>query len=158
MYVLSLLLGVKLNWNPLALLGMLVTIVLAAVIFSTFSLIVACIVKTRERFMGIGQVLTMPLFFASNAIYPTSIMPTSLPAISFLNPLTYVVDALRYLYAGRQHQQHWTRQRFRGYFTYDRGPGDHWREDLSSHWDLIQVFMNLGNSAALPYDQRREGF
>ena len=26
--------------------------------------------KTRERFMGIGQVLTMPIFFASNAIYP----------------------------------------------------------------------------------------
>ena len=25
--------------------------------------------------MGVGQVLTMPLFFASNAIYPTAIMP-----------------------------------------------------------------------------------
>jgi len=94
-YVLSLLLGVKLNWSPPALLGMLVTIVLAAIIFSTFSLIVACIVKTRERFMGIGQVLTMPLFFASNAIYPTSIMPRWLQTISLLNPLTYVVDALR---------------------------------------------------------------
>jgi len=74
---------------------MLVTIVLAAVLFSTFSLIVACIVKTRERFMGIGQVLTMPLFFASNAIYPTAIMPVWLQTISLLNPLTYVVDALR---------------------------------------------------------------
>ena len=42
-----------------------------------------------------GQVLTMPLFFASNAIYPTSIMPGWLQTISHLNPLTYVVDALR---------------------------------------------------------------
>jgi hypothetical protein len=42
----------------------------AAAIFATFSLAVACLVKTRERFMGTGQVLTMPLFFASNAIYP----------------------------------------------------------------------------------------
>ena len=25
--------------------------------------------------MGIGQVLTMPIFFASNAIYPLAIMP-----------------------------------------------------------------------------------
>ena len=40
-----------------------------------FSLIIACLVKTRERFMGIGQVMTMPLFFASNAIYPIAIMP-----------------------------------------------------------------------------------
>jgi ABC-2 type transport system permease protein len=52
-------------------------------------------VKTRERFMGVGQVLTMPLFFASNAIYPTAIMPGWLKIVSHLNPLTYVVDALR---------------------------------------------------------------
>jgi ABC-2 type transport system permease protein len=45
--------------------------------------------------MGVGQVLTMPLFFASNAIYPTNIMPGWLKIISHLNPLTYVVDALR---------------------------------------------------------------
>ena len=94
-YGLSLVLGVKLNWSPLALLNVMVTVMLAATLFSTFSLIIACIVKTRERFMGVGQVLTMPLFFASNAIYPTAIMPAWLRTISHLNPLTYVVDALR---------------------------------------------------------------
>ena len=94
-YALSVLLGVKLNWSPLALINVLVIVVLAATLFSTFSLIIACIVKTRERFMGVGQVLTMPLFFASNAIYPTAIMPNWLKTVSHLNPLTYVVDALR---------------------------------------------------------------
>jgi ABC-2 type transport system permease protein len=94
-YSLSLLLGVKLNWSPLALLNVLFVVVLAATLFSTFSLVIACIVKTRERFMGVGQVLTMPLFFASNAIYPTSIMPDWLKTVSHFNPLTYVVDALR---------------------------------------------------------------
>ena len=91
----SLLLGVKLNWSPLALLNVLVIVVLAATLFATFSLVIACVVKTRERFMGVGQVLTMPLFFASNAIYPPDIMPGWLKTISHLNPLTYVVDALR---------------------------------------------------------------
>jgi ABC-2 type transport system permease protein len=86
---------VKLNWNPLALLNVLIIVILAATLFATFSLVIACIVKTRERFMGVGQVLTMPLFFASNAIYPTEIMPGWLKIISHLNPLTYVVDALR---------------------------------------------------------------
>jgi ABC-2 type transport system permease protein len=52
-------------------------------------------VKTRERFMGIGQVLTMPLFFASNALYPIELMPDWLKAIAFVNPLTYLVDVLR---------------------------------------------------------------
>ena len=54
-------------------------------------------VKTRERFMGIGQVLTMPLFFASNAIYPAAIMPRWLQAVAHANLLTYEVDALRAL-------------------------------------------------------------
>jgi len=54
-------------------------------------------VKSRERFMGIGQVLTMPLFFASNAIYPLSLMPSWLRVVARVNPLTYQVDALRSL-------------------------------------------------------------
>jgi ABC-2 type transport system permease protein len=94
-YGLSLLLGVKLSWAPLSILGIIIVIVIGAALFSTFSLIIACIVKTRERFMGIGQVLTMPLFFASNAIYPISIMPEWLKVVAHINPLTYEVDALR---------------------------------------------------------------
>lgn len=96
-YVLALLLGVNLNWNPFALAGVLLVVMLGAAVFSTFSLIVACLVKTRERFMGIGQLLTMPLFFASNAIYPISLMPDWLRLISRINPLSYEVDALRAL-------------------------------------------------------------
>lgn len=96
-YALALLLGVKINWNPAALAGVLCAVLLGATCFSTLSLIIACIVKTRERFMGIGQILTMPLFFASNAIYPISIMPEWLQAVARLNPLTYEVNALRSL-------------------------------------------------------------
>lgn len=96
-YALALLLGVRMNWSAPALLGVLATVVLGAALFSTFSLIIASLVKTRERFMGIGQVLTMPLFFASNAIYPISMMPGWLQIISHVNPLTYEVDALRAL-------------------------------------------------------------
>ncbi len=96
-YALSFLLGVKINWHPLAILGVILVVFMGAAIFATFSLIVACIVKTRERFMGIGQVLTMPLFFASSAIYPIAIMPPWLQAIAIVNPLTYLVDALRQL-------------------------------------------------------------
>jgi ABC-2 type transport system permease protein len=94
-YLLALLLHVRLSWDPLSLLGIALAVILGAALFSTFSLIVACIVKTRERFMGIGQILTMPLFFASNAIYPISIMPDWLKVIAHINPLTYEVDALR---------------------------------------------------------------
>jgi ABC-2 type transport system permease protein len=96
-YLFSLVLGVHLNFNPLCLLGVLVLVVLGAACFSTFSLIIACLLKTRDRVMGIGQVLTMPLFFASNAIYPISIMPAWLQVVAHINPLTYAVDGLRAL-------------------------------------------------------------
>lgn len=99
-YALAVALGVRLVWTLPALLGSVALILLGAGLFSTFSLIVACLVKTRERFMGIGQVLTMPLFFASNAIYPTDIMPAWLKAIAHANPLTYLVDGLRSLMLG----------------------------------------------------------
>ena len=94
-YPLAWLLGVKFNWHPLAVVSVVAVVILGAAFFSVLSMIIASIVKTRERFMGIGQVLTMPLFFASNAIYPISIMPAWLQALSHCNPLTYEVDALR---------------------------------------------------------------
>ncbi|HWK97496.1 MAG TPA: ABC transporter permease [Pseudolabrys sp.] len=96
-YALAILLGVGLSFNPLDMLGVAAVIVIGSALFSTLSLIIACIVKTRERFMGIGQVMTMPIFFASNAIYPVSLMPDWLKAAAHVNPLTYQVDALRSL-------------------------------------------------------------
>lgn len=102
-YIIALLLGVRLRHGVLDLLGVAAVILVGAAIFSTFSLIIACIVKTRERFMGIGQVLTMPLFFASNAIYPIALMPAWLRVIAAGNPLTYQVDALRALMLPNYH-------------------------------------------------------
>ncbi len=96
-YALAVMLGVGIDLHPLNMVGAAAFIVLGSGVFSTLSLIIACVVKTRERFMGIGQVLTMPIFFASNAIYPLSLMPDWLRAISHVNPLTYEVDALRAL-------------------------------------------------------------
>lgn len=96
-YALAFAIGVGIDLNPLKIVGVAAAIVLGSALFSTLSLIIACIVKTRERFMGIGQVLTMPIFFASNAIYPLSLMPPWLSAVSHVNPLTYEVDALRSL-------------------------------------------------------------
>lgn len=88
-------LGVRLNVSLSALLGVLVVILLTAILFVSFSTIVAALVKTQDRFMGIGQLLTMPLFFASSAIYPVSLMPGWLQPVAYGNPLTYSVDALR---------------------------------------------------------------
>ncbi len=96
-YIIALLLGVHASLDPLRLVGVAFAVVLGSAVFALFSLTIACIVRTRERLMGIGQLMTMPLFFASSAIYPTSLMPDWLKVLSAVNPLTYMVSALREL-------------------------------------------------------------
>jgi ABC-2 type transport system permease protein len=95
LFALSLIIGVNLRLDPLDVAGVFVVVVLFAMCFSCLSMTLASFLKTRDRMMGIGQVITMPLFFASNAIYPISLMPVWLQQISEYNPLTYVVDAMR---------------------------------------------------------------
>ncbi len=91
----ALLLGVGITVNPLKLIAAAVALMLSAGFFSCLSMAIAGIAQTRDRLMGIGQLMTMPLFFASNALYPIEIMPTWLQVISQVNPLTYLVNALR---------------------------------------------------------------
>jgi ABC-2 type transport system permease protein len=98
--VLAALLGVALTTNPLRLAGVVVVVLLAAAFFSTLSIVLAGIVLSRERLMGIGQAITMPLFFASNALYPVALMPRWVQAIAVVNPLSYEVNALRGLLLG----------------------------------------------------------
>jgi ABC-2 type transport system permease protein len=89
--------GIHLRLDLFAIASVLGIVVLGSALFATFSLNIACLVRSRERFMGIGQLLTMPLFFASSAIYPVALMPDWLKVVATINPLTYMVDALRSL-------------------------------------------------------------
>lgn len=98
--VLASLLGVRFHWQPLRLIGAAAAVMLGSSFFAALSMTIAGLVRTRERLMGIGQAITMPLFFASNALYPTDIMPAWVRAITHVNPLSYEVNALRQLLLG----------------------------------------------------------
>jgi len=93
--VVAALLGVGLTANPAKLLAMAVAIVLGSAFFCCLSITIAGLVQSRDRLMGIGQAITMPLFFGSNALYPVDLMPGWLKVINQVNPLGYEVDALR---------------------------------------------------------------
>jgi ABC-2 type transport system permease protein len=98
--ILSALLGVALTDNPLKLLASAGFLALGSAFFSCLSMTIAGIAVKRDRLMGIGQAITMPLFFSSSALYPTGVMPGWLQALSKVNPLTYEVEALRSLLVG----------------------------------------------------------
>ena len=98
--VLAYLMGVHLTTNPLRILGAMGVVVLGSAFFACLSMTLAGLVRNRDRLMGIGQAITMPLFFASNALYPVSVMPEWLRWLSTVNPLSYEVNALRTLLIG----------------------------------------------------------
>jgi ABC-2 type transport system permease protein len=92
--------GIGVRWSVDGVLGTLALLMLGTAGFACMSMLLAAAVKERERFMGIGQLIMMPLFFASSALYPLSLMPGWLHVIARVNPLTYEVQGLRQMLVG----------------------------------------------------------
>ena len=92
--------GIGVRWSLTGVLGTLGMLVLGTAAFACMSMLLAAVIKERERFMGIGQLIMMPLFFASSALYPLAIMPGWLRVIARVNPLTYEVQGLRQMLVG----------------------------------------------------------
>ena len=91
----AILLGVRFVPRPTYIVAAFLVLFLISGGFAAISIFVASLMKTREWFMGLGQALIMPLFFASNALYPIELMPPALQYVALVNPLTYAVDAVR---------------------------------------------------------------
>ena len=98
--VIAYLMGIHLTANPLRIVAAMAVVVLGSAFFACLSMTLAGLVRNRDRLMGIGQAITMPLFFASNALYPVDVMPPWLRWLSAINPLSYEVNALRALLLG----------------------------------------------------------
>ena len=89
--------GARFSNNPLFLVAGYLATIYVCIGFTALSILVASVMKTRERFMGIVGAITMPLFFASNALYPLDMMPEAIRLFALVNPLTYAVDMVRKL-------------------------------------------------------------
>jgi ABC-2 type transport system permease protein len=96
-YLFAVLIGVHVIFDPVRIAGVGLAVILGSAAFAMFSLSIASLIKNRDRVMGFGQLMTMPLFFASSAIYPIALMPNWLQAVALVNPLTYMVGAIRAL-------------------------------------------------------------
>ncbi|MET0201225.1 MAG: ABC transporter permease [Gaiellaceae bacterium] len=92
--------GIGIKWSVPRVVGAVVLLLLGTMAFACLSMILASLVRTRERFMGIGQLVVMPLFFASSALYPLAIMPVWLRVVAHANPISYEVQGMRDLLLG----------------------------------------------------------
>lgn len=104
--VFGLLLGVKFfaGYDPLhtiiAIVGILVFVSIFALGFVFLSAAIAITMESPEGMQGVMTLLTMPIFFASNALYPAQAFPPALQAVSVVNPLTHLVTGIRYFAIG----------------------------------------------------------
>ncbi len=87
--------GVSFILNPLNFILALLIVLIFSAGFAAFSMSLASVFRSREKFVGIGQLIIFPLFFSSNALYPLSAMPMILQWVAKVNPMTYAIDALR---------------------------------------------------------------
>ncbi|HET6448496.1 MAG TPA: ABC transporter permease [Conexibacter sp.] len=84
-------------YDPVLLLGLFGLMLLIAFTVTAFGVMVASRVKQIQTFTTVMQMLVMPLFFLSGALYPLAGLPTGLELLTRLNPLTYAVDPMRRL-------------------------------------------------------------
>jgi ABC-2 type transport system permease protein len=100
MLVVGVLMGARLSLNPLGWLAALLLLAVFAVGFSGLALAVAAVSRSIAGYHGMIFLFNLPLLFASNALYPLSVLPGWMRAIVLLNPTTYLIDAVRMLAFG----------------------------------------------------------
>ncbi len=81
----------------------LLVLIFMSLALTSFGAAIASSVDDFQGFQSINNLLVMPLFFLSSALYPLENVPVVLKVISSANPVSYMVDALRYLMTGVSH-------------------------------------------------------
>ncbi len=104
--VFGLLIGVHFfpGYTPLqiavSVLGILAFVGVFSLGFLLFSSIISMRMESPEGLQGVITLLTLPLFFVSNSLYPIQAFPPLLRALSIYNPLTYLITGIRYFTIG----------------------------------------------------------
>jgi ABC-2 type transport system permease protein len=85
------------SFNPLYIFGVFAIMFLICVGLSSMFIAITIRSTRIETPMAVMNLITLPLMFASNAFFPTNIMPSWLQTVATFNPMTYTTDAVRQL-------------------------------------------------------------
>jgi ABC-2 type transport system permease protein len=84
-------------YNPVLILTLIGELLLLSFTLTAFGVMMAARIKKMQAFMALTQMLVMPLFFLSGALYPLSGLPAWLSVLTRIDPLTYVVGPMRHV-------------------------------------------------------------
>jgi ABC-2 type transport system permease protein len=83
-------------YNPVLLLTLVGELLLLSFTLTAFGVMMAARIKQIQAFMALTQMVVMPLFFLSGALYPLNGLPNWLTVLTRIDPLTYIVDPMRH--------------------------------------------------------------
>src|SRR6516162_2170896 len=83
-------------YNPVLIITLIGELLLLSFTLTAFGVMMAARIKQFQAFMALTQMLVMPLFFLSGALYPLAGLPAWLGVLTRLDPLTYIVDPMRH--------------------------------------------------------------
>ncbi len=83
-------------YNPVLMLTLIGELLLLSFTLTAFGVMMAARIKQIQAFMALTQMLIMPLFFLSGALYPLNGLPAWLSVLTRFNPLTYIVNPMRH--------------------------------------------------------------
>ena len=83
-------------YDPVLFLTVIGELLLLSFTLTAFGVMMAARIKQIQAFMALTQMLVMPLFFLSGALYPLNGLPTWLTVLTRIDPLTYIVDPMRH--------------------------------------------------------------
>ena len=83
-------------YDPVLILTLIGELLLLSFTLTAFGVMVAARIKQIQAFMALTQMLVMPLFFLSGALYPLRGLPAWLSVLTRFDPLTYIVDPMRH--------------------------------------------------------------
>jgi ABC-2 type transport system permease protein len=91
---------VHVPYDPGLILGVFALQLLLAFSITAFGVMVAVRITQMQSFMGLMQMVVMPMFFISGAMFPVSHLPAWLAVLNRIDPLTHAVDPMRRLVFG----------------------------------------------------------
>lgn len=83
-------------YDPVLFLTVIGELLLLSFTLTAFGVMMAARIKQIQAFMALTQMLVMPLFFLSGALYPLNGLPAWLTVLTRFDPLTYIVDPMRH--------------------------------------------------------------
>jgi ABC-2 type transport system permease protein len=124
--------AVGVPWSPLLLIELLAMMALTAFVLTSLGIVIASRMQQVESFQFVMQLLVLPMFFLSGAVFPLNRLPKWLAVATKIDPLTYLVNPMRRVVFAHVHASARVRAALLPPITWNGWPVPMWLELVGS--------------------------